>query len=93
LTFVEFKAKCGELNKLETFVSLCERIGYRVTRVVNRGYSFAPRLQQMHDQAIELRTQLVLETKTEAQKQVCSVCVCIMRSLCYPIFLSTFEFV
>ncbi len=43
--------------------------GYRINKVVYRGYGAPDRLQQMHDQAIEARTKLQLERATEQQAQ------------------------
>src|SRR5262249_6339833 len=43
--------------------------GYRMNKVVYRGYGAPERLQQMHDQAIEARTKLQLERATEQQAQ------------------------
>src|SRR5436190_14695483 len=43
--------------------------GYRINKVVYRGYDAPARLQTMHDQAIEARTKLQLERATEEQAQ------------------------
>jgi hypothetical protein len=43
--------------------------GYRINKVVYRGYGAPERLQMMHDQAIEARTKLQLERETERQRQ------------------------
>ncbi|MBY0458917.1 MAG: hypothetical protein K2V38_16385, partial [Gemmataceae bacterium] len=43
--------------------------GYRINKVVYRGYDAPARLQAMHDQAIEARTKLQLERATEQQAQ------------------------
>ena len=45
------------------------RIGYRINKVVYRGYHATAKLQAMHDGAIEARTKLRLEAETEAQCQ------------------------
>jgi hypothetical protein len=71
-TFEAFKRNTARLNDLETYQQLrgrAERIGYRLTKVVYRGYDTAPALQQMHDQAIEARTRLQLDRATEEQAQ------------------------
>ncbi len=71
-TFEAFKADTERLNTLETFAQLlgrAERIGYRVGKVVYRGYAANEQLQTMHDRAIEARTRLRLESETEAQAQ------------------------
>src|SRR5207237_7272028 len=43
--------------------------GYRINKVVNRGYGAPERLQHMHDQAIEARTKLQLDRATDQQAQ------------------------
>src|SRR5262249_15140282 len=56
----------------ETYRQLTSRAaqcGYRINKVVYRGYGAPDRLQQMHDQAIEARTKLQLERATEQQAQ------------------------
>lgn len=71
-TFEEFKKETGRLNELETYRQLTARAaqnGYRVNKVVYRGYDAPQRLQTMHDQAIEARTKLQLERATEQQAQ------------------------
>jgi hypothetical protein len=71
-TFEEFKKETGKLNELETYRQLTARAaqnGYRVNKVVYRGYDAPARLQAMHDQAIEARTKLQLERATEEQSQ------------------------
>src|SRR5262245_5691409 len=71
-TFEEFKKETGKLNELETYRQLTARAtqnGYRVNKVVYRGYGAPDRLQAMHDQAIEARTKLQLERATEQQAQ------------------------
>jgi regulator of protease activity HflC (stomatin/prohibitin superfamily) len=70
--FEEFKQDTGKLNEIETYRQLTARAsqnGYRVNKVVYRGYGAPDRLQQMHDQAIEARTKLQLERATEQQAQ------------------------
>ena len=71
-TFDEFKKDTGRLNELETYRQLTVRAaqnGYRINKVVYRGYGAPDRLQAMHDQAIEARTKLQLERATEEQAQ------------------------
>lgn len=70
--FEAFKSQAKTLNNLETYTELCtgaDRIGYKINKVVYRGYVASNKLQVMHDDAIELRTRLVLETETEEQQQ------------------------
>jgi hypothetical protein len=67
-----FKRHTDKLNELETYRQLTGRAGqcgYRINKVVYRGYGAPERLQQMHDQAIEARTRLQLERETERQSQ------------------------
>jgi hypothetical protein len=70
--FDSFKRNTDKLNELETYRQLVDRAGqcgYRINKVVYRGYGAPQRLQQMHDQAIEARTRLQLERATERQSQ------------------------
>ena len=70
--FESFKHNTDKLNELETYRQLAVRAsqcGYRINKVVYRGYGAPDRLQQMHDQAIEARTKLQLERATEQQAQ------------------------
>ncbi len=71
-TFESFKSSTESLNDLASYgqlASRAEQCGYRVNKVVYRGYSAAPALQKMHDSAIESRTLLQLEKVTEEQAQ------------------------
>jgi hypothetical protein len=45
------------------------QIGYEVTKVVFRGYYASEKLQSMHDNAIQSRTQLRLQNETAEQQQ------------------------
>lgn len=70
--FEEFKTEAALLNDIATYRELqrgAQRIGYDVTKVVYRGYLAPNKLQQMHDNAIETRTALVLEAETEQRRQ------------------------
>jgi hypothetical protein len=70
--FESFKANTDKLNEIETYRQLAVRAsqcGYRINKVVYRGYGAPERLQLMHDQAIEARTKLQLERATEQQAQ------------------------
>jgi hypothetical protein len=70
--FEQFKRTTGQLNELDTYQQLLNRAaqcGYRINKVVYRGYGAADALQQMHDQAIEARTRLQLDRATEQQAQ------------------------
>jgi hypothetical protein len=70
--FEQFKRNTHRLNELETYQQLTGRAGqcgYRINKVVFRGYGAAAALQQMHDQAIQARTRLQLDRATEQQAQ------------------------
>ena len=70
--FESFKRNTDKLNELETYRQLAGRAGqcgYRINKVVYRGYGRPDRLQPMHDQAIEARTRLQLDRATEEQSQ------------------------
>lgn len=72
LGFEAFKEKTDALNQLATYPQLVRRaesIGYRMTKVVYRGYEAGETLQDMHNRAIEARTRLRLESETERQAQ------------------------
>src|SRR5438105_4778744 len=65
-----------KLNERETYRQLMGRAaqcGYRINKVVYRGYGAPERLQQMHDQAIEARTRPARRTgrrHRHAERQV-----------------------
>ncbi|MBI5512143.1 MAG: hypothetical protein HY909_00155 [Deltaproteobacteria bacterium] len=70
--FEGFKRDTERLNDLAAYPQLAERArqcGYRINKVVYRGYGLPPSLQSMHDQAIESRTRLALERATQQQAQ------------------------
>ncbi len=65
-SFESFKQNTSQLNDLDTYRQLMNRAsqcGYRINKVVYRGYGAPDRLQAMHDQAIEARTKLQLELR------------------------------
>jgi len=71
-SFESFKQNTSRLNDLDAYRQLTNRAqqcGYRINKVVYRGYGAPDRLQSMHDQAIEGRTKLQLERATEQQTQ------------------------
>ncbi len=72
LDFEAFKGSTEKLNDLGTYrqlVSRAESCGYRINKVVYRGYGAPAALQKMHEQAMESRTKLQLEKATEEQAQ------------------------
>lgn len=71
-TFEQFKNDTEQLNQLDSYLNLtnrAQRIGYKINKVVYRGYLASDALQNMHDGAIEARTKLKLESETENQAQ------------------------
>jgi len=46
-----------------------KKIGFEISKVVFRGYHATDTLQSMHDNAIQARTQLRLQSETEEQAQ------------------------
>jgi len=72
VSYETFLNETHKLNDLETFsqlVSRAEHIGYRIDKVVFRGFQAGERLQAMHDDAIQERTRLRLLEETQAQEQ------------------------
>ena len=72
LPFESFLEKTSVLNNVQSYPNLSQRaqsIGYRVNKVVYKGYHATAQLQSMHDEAIHARTRLRLETETEEQSQ------------------------
>lgn len=70
--FDSFKRHTAQLNDLATYsqlVARAEQCGYRINKIVYRGYGAPDSLQRMHDEAIESRTKLQLERATEQQAQ------------------------
>jgi len=71
-TFDEFKEMSVRLNSIEVYqqlISQAEKIGFRIRKIVFRGYTSSDNLQRMTDNAIETRTKLSLEAETAAQEQ------------------------
>jgi hypothetical protein len=67
-----FKLHTEQLNDLATYRQLTARAaqcGYRIGKVVYRGFEAPASLQQLLDQAIESRTRLQLERATQQQAQ------------------------
>lgn len=67
-----FKRNTDKLNELDAYPQLVGRAsqcGYRINKVVYRGYGAPDSLQRMHDEAIESRTRLQLERATMQQAQ------------------------
>ena len=63
----------NQLNQLDAYPQLlarAETVGYRINKVVFRGYQASEKLQLMNDNAIERRTKLRLEDESERQLQL-----------------------
>ena len=59
LTYEQFLEKTSHLSKMESFPQLISRagtIGYKINKVVFRGFHSSAALQKMHDEAIHERT-------------------------------------
>jgi len=71
-TFLSFVQRTAILNDLTTFSVLQSRakaVGYVIDKVVFRGYKASDQLQQMHDQAVKMRTKLRLDSEAQEQEQ------------------------
>lgn len=68
-TFLNETCKLNELGSFGQLVSRAEAIGYKVTKVVFRGFQAGAKLQAMHDDAIQERTRLRLLEETQAQEE------------------------
>ncbi|CAF1167962.1 unnamed protein product [Rotaria sordida] len=69
-TFLE---NANQLNQFETYPQLITRsdtVGYKINKVVFRGYQASEKLQLMNDNAIQARTKLRLENESELQVQL-----------------------
>jgi len=72
VSYETFLNETHKLNDLATFsqlVARAEHIGYRMEKVVFRGFQAGEKLQAMHDNAIQERTRLRLLEETQAQEQ------------------------
>jgi hypothetical protein len=70
--FETVKRYVPQLNELDTYRQLASRAqqsGYRINKIVYRGYDAPVALQKMQDEAIEARTKLQLQRATEQQAQ------------------------
>merc|ERR1719310_2071180 len=68
-TFLNETSKLNQLSSFTQLVARADQIGYRITKVVFRGFQAGDKLQQMHDNAIQERTRLRLKEETEEQAQ------------------------
>lgn len=74
-SFDSFKSRTEQLNDTKSYSQLlgrAEQVGYKIHKIVYRGYSTTDALQSMHEQSIEKRTQLKLDRETEEQAQALS---------------------
>ncbi|CAI8029915.1 hypothetical protein GBAR_LOCUS16979 [Geodia barretti] len=67
--FLQDTAYLGALESYPQLTSRAERIGYRISKVVYRGYQAPQRLQATHDEAIQSRVHLKLMSESEEQTQ------------------------
>ena len=68
-TFLNETHKLNDLGTFSQLVSRAEHIGYKMDKVVFRGFQAGAKLQAMHDDAIQERTRLRLLEETQAQEQ------------------------
>jgi len=71
-TYESLLQNSAQLTELETFPILngrMEQTGFRLLKVVYRGYSTSGQLQAMHDEAIAKRTKLKLQSDTRQMEQ------------------------
>lgn len=72
LTYEDFMENTSMLNILDNYKQLNERskhIGYQVTKVVFRGYHASDKLQELHDRAVQRRTQMKVNIEKETKEQ------------------------
>ena len=71
-TFEDFKKETDLLNQISTYKQLVNNskiIGYNISKIVFRGYIVNQKLQEMHNEAIEKRTRLILTKESEVENQ------------------------
>jgi len=71
-TYESLLQRSAQLTELDTFPILKSRMqqtGFRLLKVVYRGYSTSGQLQAMHDEAIAKRTKLKLQSDTRQMEQ------------------------
>jgi len=72
LTYEIFIKSTSDFNSLETFKGvkkMAESIGLKILNVVYRGYQASAKLQEMHDAAIQSRTQLNGQAEVAEQEE------------------------
>merc|ERR1719506_2824339 len=71
-TYESLLQRISALSELDSFPILQSRMkqtGFRLLKIVYRGYSTSPQLQAMHDEAIAKRTKLKLQADTRQMEQ------------------------
>ena len=71
-TYESFLQETSTLSEIATFPILSQRMeqtGYKLMKVVYRGYTCAPQLQEMHNTSIAKRTKLRLDSDTAKEEQ------------------------
>ena len=81
-TYEGLLADSDGLSKNESYQLLMNRmesIGYKLSKVVYRGYTTSNQLQLMHESAISSRTKLRLDADTQKQEQINAASLLIAR--------------
>mmetsp|Transcript_75316 Transcript_75316/g.166406 ORF Transcript_75316/g.166406 Transcript_75316/m.166406 type:complete len:534 (-) Transcript_75316:255-1856(-) len=71
-SYEQFIQCAAQLSDLDTFPVLCQRakaVGFKIGKVVYRGYQASNQLQSLCDAAIKTRTELKLKQEEQAMKQ------------------------
>ena len=81
-TYEALLAESNGLSENASYPLLSSRmtaIGYRLAKVVYRGYQTSYQLQQMHESAISSRTKLRLDADTQRQEQLNTAALLVAR--------------
>ena len=71
-SYAEFIRQTEDMNSLDCYgqlISRAQHIGYRISKVVYRGYEATKALQATHDDAVRTRMKLKLDAESEEQEQ------------------------
>ena len=71
-SYEEFIRNTDDLNSMDCYthlVSRAQHVGYKISKVVYRGFAAAPPLQATHDNAVRTRMSLRLDAESEEQEQ------------------------
>lgn len=61
IEFTEQSSKLNDLNNYSRLLERCKMIGYKVTKVVYRGYFAGDKLQNLHENSAQKRTNLKIQ--------------------------------